>query len=50
MQQGMLSRMGTALTTPAQGWTWTQLAAATIFVLAVALAWRQVTQFIVREV
>ena len=34
---------------PAAGITWTQLAAATVFVLVVAVAWRQVVFYIMRE-
>jgi hypothetical protein len=46
----MLGRMMDALSSPAKGLTWTQLAGATVFVLAVALAWRQVTFYIMREI
>ena len=46
----MLSRISSALSAPSSGMTWTQLAGATIFVICVALAWRQVTHFIMREI
>lgn len=46
----MLGRMMTSLSAPSGGMTWTQLAAATIFVLTVIIAWRQVTFFIMREI
>jgi hypothetical protein len=39
-----------ALKAPAQGLTWLQLAAATVFVIVVAFAWRQVTHFIMGEI
>jgi hypothetical protein len=46
----MLGRMMNSLSEPGKGMTWTQLAAATVFVLVVALAWRQVTFYIMREI
>ena len=46
----MLGRMMDALGSPSKGMTWTQLAGATVFVLVVALAWRQVTFYIMREI
>lgn len=45
----MLSRLATALNHPSENMTWTQLAAATVFVVVVALMWRQVTLMIMRE-
>lgn len=45
----MLSDMMDRLKSPTSGMTWTQLAGATIFVIVVALMWRQVTLFIMRE-
>ncbi len=39
-----------ALAAPSSGMSWAQLGAAVIFVLAVMFAWRQVTNFIMREV
>lgn len=50
MQQGLVTRIGNALTRPSDGMSWTQLAAATVLVLTVAVAWRQVTLFIMREI
>lgn len=38
-----------SLKAPSQSMTWTQLAAAVVFVLVVALMWRQVTLYIMRE-
>jgi len=46
----MLSRIADALRQPTRSMTWTQLAAATVFVIAVALMWRQVTLYIMREI
>jgi hypothetical protein len=46
----MLGRITSALNRPGQNMTWTQLAGATVFVLVVILAWRQVTFMIMREV
>lgn len=46
---GYLSGVGMSLSAPSQDMTWTQLAAATVFVLVVAVAWRQVTLMIMRE-
>ena len=45
----MLSEMMDRLKSPTSGMTWTQLGAATIFVIVVALMWRQVTLFIMKE-
>lgn len=40
-QGGYFSQIGTALKTPfSGGMTWTQLAAVTVFILTIALAWR----------
>jgi hypothetical protein len=46
---GMTSRLGTALQTPSSSMSWVQLAAATIFVVVVLVAWRQVVRYILRE-
>lgn len=45
----MLGRMGSSLSSPGGGFTWPQLAAATVFVIAVACLWRQVTHIIMGE-
>lgn len=45
----MLGRMREALKQPGATMSWTQLAGVTIFVLTVALLWRQVTLYIMRE-
>lgn len=49
MPDGYLTTVGSALKAPSQSMTWTQLALATMFVLVVAVAWRQVTLMIMRE-
>jgi hypothetical protein len=46
----MLGKMIDGLKTPSQSMTWQQLAATTVFVLTVAIAWRQVTLYIMREI
>lgn len=46
----MLGRMMDAIHAPSKSTTWTQLAAATVFVLMVAVAWRQVTLYVMREI
>jgi hypothetical protein len=46
----MLSRVFSSLSAPSGGMSWKQLAAATVFVITVALLWRQVTLFIMREI
>lgn len=46
----MLSRIMDGLKAPSDKMSWTQLAAATVFVLVVAVMWRQVTLFIMREI
>jgi hypothetical protein len=46
---GYLTQVGSTLSRPADTMSWTQLAAATVFVLLVAVAWRQVTLMIMRE-
>lgn len=46
----MLGRVWSSLATPPSGVSWVQLGAATVFILAVALAWRQVTAYILREI
>lgn len=45
-----MTRIGNALVRPSDSMTWTQLIAATVLVLTVAVAWRQVTLFIMREI
>jgi len=48
---GLISRIGTALDTPfSSSMTWTQLAAVVVFIMCVALAWRQVVLFIAQEI
>lgn len=49
-QGGLLTRIGGAISRPSQGMTWPQLGAAVVFVLVVALMWRQVTLYIMREI
>lgn len=49
MPDGYLTGVGQSLKAPADGLTWTQLAAATGFVIVAAIAWRQVIQMIMRE-
>ena len=46
----MLGRMMDALKAPASGLSWTQLAGATVFVIVVALAWRQVVLWGMKEI
>lgn len=46
----MLGRLMSSLSAPGSGLSWTQLAAATVFVITVAIAWRQVTFHIMREI
>lgn len=47
---GMFTSIGNALQTPfSSAMTWTQLAAVIVFIMLVALAWRQVTLFIGQE-
>ena len=50
MADGFLSRTAEAIKTPSSGMTWPQLAAATVFVVVVLIAWRQVVRFILNEV
>lgn len=45
----MLGNVMDSLQRPSQGMTWTQLGAAVVFVLVVAVAWRQITFYIMRE-
>ena len=45
----MLGRLADALKSPSANMTWTQLAGATIFVIVVALMWRQVTHMLMGE-
>jgi hypothetical protein len=45
----MLGKIMDSVHAPAPGMTWTQLGAATVFVIVVAVAWRQVTLYIMRE-
>jgi len=50
-QGGLVTRTWNALQTPfGNAMTWTQLAAVTVFILVVALAWRQVVLFIAQEI
>lgn len=46
----MLDKISSNLQAPSSGMSWAQLAGATVFVIVVALAWRQVTLFIMREI
>lgn len=46
----MLSEMMDRLKSPTSNMTWTQLAGVTVFVIVVAVMWRQVVQFIMREI
>jgi hypothetical protein len=46
----MVTRIASALAQPGNGMSWAQLGAATVFVIAVALMWRQVTLYIMREI
>lgn len=46
----MLGKIMDSLHAPSKSMTWTQLAGATVFVIVVAIAWRQVTLYIVREI
>lgn len=50
MQQGLVTRIGAALKAPSDTMSWTQLAAATVFVAVVIVMWRQVTLYIMREI
>jgi hypothetical protein len=45
-----ISHLRSSLTAPSKSMSWTQLAGATIFVMVVAVAWRQVTLIIMREI
>ena len=49
-REAMLSQIMEGLKAPSEKMTWLQLAAATVFVIVVAVAWRQVTLFIMREI
>lgn len=50
-QGGLVTRIGAALQTPfGNSMSWAQLAAVTVFILIVALAWRQVVLFIAQEI
>jgi len=46
---GFLSDVNAALAAPSKSMSWSQLALATVFVLIVAVAWRQVTLMIMNE-
>lgn len=46
----MLGSMWDTLRQPSKDMTWTQLAAATVFVGIVALAWRQVVLMVMDEI
>jgi hypothetical protein len=48
--EGYLTSIGTSLRAPSQSLSWTQLAAATVFVMVVAIAWRQIIHMIVHTV
>lgn len=45
----MLGKMMDSISKPSGSMSYAQLAAATIFVITVALAWRQVVAYILRE-
>lgn len=45
----MLGNVMDSLGRPSNSMSWTQLAAATVFVLVVAVGWRQITFYIMRE-
>lgn len=45
----MLGSIMDTLRRPGGSMTWTQLGAATVFVITVAIAWRQITFYIMRE-
>ena len=45
----MLGNVMDSLAKPSDGMSWTQLAAATVFVLVVIVGWRQITFYIMRE-
>jgi|HubBroStandDraft_2_1064218.scaffolds.fasta_scaffold2259927_1 hypothetical protein len=45
----MLGSVMDSIKAPSSNMTWTQLAAATVFVLVVAVGWRQITFYIMRE-
>lgn len=47
---GIGTRIAAALKAPSQSMSWLQLAGATIFVVVVLIAWRQVTLYIMREI
>lgn len=49
MQQGLVSRIGAAIKAPSDNMSWLQLGAATVFVIVVAIMWRQVTLAIMQE-
>jgi hypothetical protein len=46
----MLSKLMDSLSEPSKSMTWTQLAGAVVFVITVALIWRQVVLYIMREI
>lgn len=46
----MLLEIASRLKNPTQNMTWLQLAAATAFVITVAVMWRQIVLYIAREV
>lgn len=45
----MLGKIAESLRSPSQTMTWGQLAAAVVFVIVIAIAWRQVTLMIAGE-
>jgi hypothetical protein len=50
-QSGFVTRTAAALQTPfGSDTSWTQLGAVVVFVLTIALMWRQVVLFIVQEI
>ena len=46
----MLSQIMDRLKTPTSNMSWSQLAAATVFVIVIAIAWRQVVHMITNDV
>lgn len=49
MSGGFLTSLKSAVTKPSESMSWMQLAAATIFVVVVLFAWRQVV-YVAREI
>lgn len=46
----MLGKVMDSLSRPSSGMSWVQLAGATVFVIVVAVAWRQVTLLVKGEI